>query len=234
MKVDVFLSYAEEDRPLAAQLAALLEGHGWSLWWDRKIPPGKTWRQTIEEAIGSMDCMVVLWSAHSIESPWVQEEAEEGLARGRLLPVLIDDVRPPMGFRSIQACDLRQRPGELASAPGYEVLLAAIEARVGASASGPATDSAGPLPRNPSALPTQPAPSDRKSGRRGAWLVGAAATVVAAGLVYLALPKPSLREPVVPASQSTAAGESAAAEPATASGTPSTTGGSSSSTDGDA
>lgn len=45
--------------------------------------------------------MVVLWSARSIESEWVYEEATEGRRQGKLVPVLIDAVRPPAGFREI-------------------------------------------------------------------------------------------------------------------------------------
>ena len=53
--------------------------------------------------MSEMSCMVVLWSTHSVQSHWVIEEAEEGLSRDKLLPLLIDDVPPPRGFRGIQA-----------------------------------------------------------------------------------------------------------------------------------
>jgi hypothetical protein len=48
----------------------------------------------------------VAWSSHSIESGWVAEEADEGKERGVLIPVLLDSVSPPIGFRSIQTADL--------------------------------------------------------------------------------------------------------------------------------
>ena len=94
---DIFLSYAEEDRAAARRIVGVLEAQGWSVWWDRRIPTGKTWRSAIEDGIRDMRCMVVLWSSHSIGSEWVNEEAEEGRAAAKLMPVLIERVRPPLG-----------------------------------------------------------------------------------------------------------------------------------------
>jgi len=103
---DVFLSYAVEDRAAARRIVGVLEAQGWSVWWDRRIPTGKTWRSAIEDGIRDMRCMVVLWSTHSIGSEWVNEEAEEGRAAAKLMPVLIERVKPPLGLRGIQATDL--------------------------------------------------------------------------------------------------------------------------------
>ena len=103
---DIFLSYAEEDRAAARRIVGVLESQGWSVWWDRRIPTGKTWRSAIEDGIRDMRCMVVLWSSHSIGSEWVNEEAEEGRAVGKLMPIMIERVKPPLGLRGIQALDL--------------------------------------------------------------------------------------------------------------------------------
>jgi len=65
---DVFISYASEDRERAARLAAALEARGWSIWWDRKIITGQAYDQTIEHALASASCVVVLWSRHSLAS----------------------------------------------------------------------------------------------------------------------------------------------------------------------
>lgn len=104
---DIFISYANEDRDRAARLAALLESSGWNVWWDRRIPAGRSWRNVLEDALVDTRCMMVLWSEHSVTSPWVAEEAEEARRlKKTLLPVLIDAVEPPIGFRTIQAADL--------------------------------------------------------------------------------------------------------------------------------
>jgi hypothetical protein len=48
-------------------------------------------------------------------SSWVQEEADEGRERGILIPLLIDPVKPPMGFRSVQTANLVNWNGEIQS-----------------------------------------------------------------------------------------------------------------------
>jgi hypothetical protein len=111
---DIFLSYANEDRDRAAQIAALLESVGWLVWWDRRIPAGRTWRAVLEEALVGARCMIVLWSHNSVDSSWVAEEAEEARRQGKtLVPVLIQRVEPPMGFRAIQAADLAKWDGSI-------------------------------------------------------------------------------------------------------------------------
>jgi hypothetical protein len=46
--------------------------------------------------------VVVVWSNDSVRSEWVINEANEGLQKGALVPVCIDDVRPPLAFRRRQ------------------------------------------------------------------------------------------------------------------------------------
>lgn len=127
---DIFLSYTERDRDTARRIAEVLGSAGWSVWWDRRIPAGETWRSVLEHALEDMRCMVVLWSAKSIESEWVYEEASEGRRQGKLVPVLIENVRPPAGFREIQAADLSGWDGSL-DFDGLRMLLADLENLLG-------------------------------------------------------------------------------------------------------
>ena len=39
---DVFISYKSEDKDKAAIFAKAFEKQGWSVFWDKSIPPGKT------------------------------------------------------------------------------------------------------------------------------------------------------------------------------------------------
>lgn len=105
---DIFLSYAREDARVARRVADLLEAHGWTVWWDRKITAGAEWRNMIEGALREMRCMVVLWSKHSVQSEWVTEEAEEARTAKKLVPVMIEPTIPPLGFRRLHAVDLSE------------------------------------------------------------------------------------------------------------------------------
>lgn len=119
---DIFISYASEDLERIRPLAQALEAKGWSIFWDRTIPAGKTWRQVIGEALDGARAVLVAWSNTSVESTWVQEEADRGREKGMLVPVLIDDVRPPLGFGEIQAQDLtRWDPTQ--PSPQFEKLI---------------------------------------------------------------------------------------------------------------
>jgi formylglycine-generating enzyme required for sulfatase activity len=133
---DIFISYARQDRPRAEAIAKALEDHGWSVWWDWKIPAGKTFRQVIQEQLDRSRCVVVLWSAASITRKWVIEEASEGEERGILVPAFIEKVRPPLGFRSIQAADLTAWAGDTA-APTFRKLCSDIRLVVAPAAPAP-------------------------------------------------------------------------------------------------
>jgi hypothetical protein len=103
---DIFLSYEKSDKTRAMKLAEALEQNGWKVWWDHKIPPGRTWAEVIESSIKATRCVIVLWSRSSIKSEWVQKEARAAAKRKCLIPVLIDQVEPPFEFEHVQAADL--------------------------------------------------------------------------------------------------------------------------------
>jgi formylglycine-generating enzyme required for sulfatase activity len=124
---DIFISYSRKDRSRVESLANALEAHGWSVFWDRTIPAGKTWREVIGEALENANSVIAVWSKTSVKSRWVQEEADRGLERNILIPILIDNVRPPLGFRSIQAVDLISWESKQ-SHSGFEKLITDISA----------------------------------------------------------------------------------------------------------
>lgn len=124
---DIFLSYASEDRERVRPLVKTLEELGLSIWWDRSIVPGTQFGLEIEHEINKAGCVVVIWSNSSIGSHWVQGEAAEGLERGVLVSVLLDNVKPPMLFRHHDAVDFRRWHGEL-DHPEIARLSAGIEA----------------------------------------------------------------------------------------------------------
>ena len=104
---DVFLSYAREDEAQARRVSEALTSRGWTVWWDDKLASSERFRKVIDEQLRAAHCVVVLWSAHSIDSDWVIEEAEDGKKKGALVQALLDDVTPPRGFREIHFANLR-------------------------------------------------------------------------------------------------------------------------------
>lgn len=130
---DIFLSYAGADRAQAERCATLLEQQGWSVWWDRSIPAGRTFDRVIEEQLAQARCVVVLWSAASVQSDWVRTEAADGARRGILVPVIIEKVDIPLEFRRIQAADLAGWRGDPAGR-GFRFLCASIAGCLGGGA----------------------------------------------------------------------------------------------------
>jgi hypothetical protein len=110
---DVFLSYKSDDLPKVRPLIDALEQHGLSVWWDRKIAPGKKYPQVIKEKLKASKAVVVVWSEASVESEWVQIEATQGKRRGILVPLMIDPVEDdiPLEFSLIEAADLTDWDG---------------------------------------------------------------------------------------------------------------------------
>ena len=109
---DIFISYTRADKDRAELLAEAFSRQGWSVWWDRQIPPGMSFDETIENALNSARCVIVLWSKESVSSRWVKTEAAEGAARGILVPALIDRVPIPLEFKRIEAADLSDWHGD--------------------------------------------------------------------------------------------------------------------------
>jgi hypothetical protein len=126
----IFVSYKSEDRQRARILAQALERRGWPVWWDRDIQAGQAFRRVIAQALDEAACTVVLWTELSIESEWVQEEAQEAKARHILVPALLDEVHPPLGFGQMQSAWLVGWSGE-ADDPMLDDLLRAVATHLG-------------------------------------------------------------------------------------------------------
>ena len=109
---DVFVSYVSEDRAIAEKISRGLEGAGFSVWWDRHIHGGVGFRKEIDRQLGAAKVVVVLWSAASLDSEWVCDEAQQALDENKLIPLRLDGVQPPLGFRQAQSLDFSDWNGD--------------------------------------------------------------------------------------------------------------------------
>jgi tetratricopeptide (TPR) repeat protein len=125
----LFLSYSRDDLSRVGPLAAALERDGHKVWWDRHISGGQEFADAIERALESADAVIVCWTARSIHSAWVRDEAATGRDTGRLIPLIMESCQPPLGFRQYQTIDLSGWSGRPAS-HALDTLRAAITEKV--------------------------------------------------------------------------------------------------------
>ena len=107
----VFISYARVDRARVKPIADALSAAGHEVWWDAMIEGGSAFAKAIEHQLDAADAVIVAWSATSVESDWVRDEAGRGRDRKRLVPVRLDGTEPPLGFRQYHAVDLSRWNG---------------------------------------------------------------------------------------------------------------------------
>ena len=175
----VFLSYASEDRERVQRVARRLEERDFRVWTVAAIPAGSSWTDAVGKALDESKVVVVFWSRAALESRSVSTEAEEGLRRSVLVPVLLDDVAPPLAFRSIQSADLRRETDA-----AVEELADAVE-RVAMATPGTVLTPGPTVLPSPSMAPAPPPQAHSRqvaSGRPLKLAFAAAVVVVAFGL----------------------------------------------------
>ena len=118
----VFVSYSREDLKAAKSIISAIEAAGYPVWWDGMLAPGERFANTTETALESARAVVVLWSAKSISSHWVHDEATRGRDRSCLVPLSIDGTKPPLGFRQFQTYRVTGKRGD----PGIAAMLQAL------------------------------------------------------------------------------------------------------------
>jgi hypothetical protein len=121
---DIFISYKSE---------RIIEAHGFSVWYDYDLVPGKNFGQRIEAEIRQAKAVVVLWCALSIQSEWVQDEADLAKKLGSFIPARIETCDPPLGFRRDDFVDISAWNGD-PSTRSLDRLIDRIETPLGSSA----------------------------------------------------------------------------------------------------
>lgn len=178
---DIFISYSRQDRERVRPIADALEQAGYDIWWDIKIPTGTEFDHAIDKALRDAKAVLVVWSENSVNSRWVKEEAEDGLTSDRLVPVLLDPVAIPRGFRRIQASDF-SAGGATTQAAAWRELRTRLDALIG----GEEHDLKGP-------------PPPQRSSRWWWAGLGAVALAILAGLWWLTMRPAGPTSPPPPA-----------------------------------
>lgn len=118
----IFISYSRGDREIASVVADRLKAEGHTVWWDHELRGGDEYPAEILAQLKASEVAVVIWTANSVRSNWVRDEADEALGANRLIPIIhpaLARTDIPLGFRHLQMIPLDQ----------LEALPAALAAR---------------------------------------------------------------------------------------------------------
>ena len=104
-----FISYARIDSKIVDELEQLLTEGGISVWRDQdSIYGGQQWPKIIGEAIADCDAVLLLWSAHSAASRFVEFEWTTALAlRKTIIPCLLYETKLPPALAAINGLTCR-------------------------------------------------------------------------------------------------------------------------------
>ncbi|MBC8142562.1 MAG: toll/interleukin-1 receptor domain-containing protein [Armatimonadetes bacterium] len=98
----VFLSHSSVDKPFVRRLVADLQNANLNVWFDeQELQPGDSIVRGVNDALRDTDYVVVVLSANSAQSNWVQQEVATSLMNQLankgvvILPIRIDDSPIP-------------------------------------------------------------------------------------------------------------------------------------------
>jgi hypothetical protein len=108
MPSSVFLSYARFNSVVAEELEGQLTTLGLNVWRDQeRLRTGTRWPKALGEAIAERDAFLLLWSADSAKSNFVELEWTTALALKKpILPVLIDQTPLPPSLAAYNATSI--------------------------------------------------------------------------------------------------------------------------------
>lgn len=115
MQHHVFISYSRQDKDHMQSVRNTLRSAGLTVWTDEGIEVGTpSWRDMIENAIETTQCLVVILSPDAKKSRWVKSELDYAQIQGkRIFPILVSgDERTsiPFSLASSHYADMRQNP----------------------------------------------------------------------------------------------------------------------------
>lgn len=164
-RIRVFASFAQSDTSRVQPVLDALEKQGLEVSSERDLVLGQSYTQVVTRLVDAAAVVIVFWSRESVQSQAVEAQVIEGLRRGALLPVLLDDALPPLAFRHVQAMSLRHAdPGALAELVAAVRRLARVRPGDAVPQGVPSVPAWEPPPAVPSpglAIPAPAAPGRR-------------------------------------------------------------------------
>lgn len=111
-----FISHSSTDREFVErEIISLLERNGVRTWYSKvEIHSAKDWERTLRDGLENSDWLVFVMSKSSLQSEWCRDElfwAIDNFDKEKIVPVLIDDVRPEefhIRLTRIQHVDFRE------------------------------------------------------------------------------------------------------------------------------
>jgi TatD DNase family protein len=129
MSRSAFIIYSHSDSSLAERLANDLRRHSVDVWIDKwKIQVGDSIVAKINQGLGSRDFLIVILTAASIESRWVNLELDAAIVRQldergvSVLPILADDSAIPPLLKGKRYADFRGNRYHLGLSEVLEVI----------------------------------------------------------------------------------------------------------------
>jgi hypothetical protein len=132
IRLQVFMSYASEDRAKVTGFYHRLQADGFEPWMDiGEMLPGQTWRQEIRNAMLNSDAIVIFLSEKGLSKSSffkdeikIAQELRQQQADGSifLIPVTFEKLNPPQGFEDLHLTPIYEDNG-------YELLIRALKLR---------------------------------------------------------------------------------------------------------
>lgn len=114
MPYDVFLTYSREDFTKAQLLVQALESHDCSVFWEHHEFFGDDEWDVIGalRTLAEPKCIIVIWSQAALNFESVRQAAEQGLQRGNLLQIRIEQIILPPPFDQLYCADFSKWHGK--------------------------------------------------------------------------------------------------------------------------
>ena len=113
---DVFLSYSHKDGGAVEALYDELKRRRFTVWYDEGLIAGQPYRNELRRRIETAKAVVVLWTANSVTSEWVSEEAALAAKHNKLVCLRepgLDSSKVPLPFGARHMAELNDTPALL-------------------------------------------------------------------------------------------------------------------------